>query len=452
MNFCKRHIIFIIATLVLLIVGCYEAYWLHGVYATGRESVLSIIRSAVGRAEIQEYAARFRNERRSDSLIVVNARSGDVSTKIMSMAMDTLSGKPRQITVHRLDDPQLTSKLPTLHALDIGQIDDLLRAQLDSAGLSIEHRLTFVGYGNEADSVSASTRGFLPSSDDKTLFVTSYLNNGHYEFRSGSLTGYVLSNLSGTIVLSAGTLLVVAAAFAFMGRAMRKQRELDELKNDFTRNMTHELKTPIAVAYAAGDMLLECGLDNDPVKREEYLYIIQEQLSNLSGMVEQILTTTVENRDSLRLECAVTDIGSLMEEAASRTKLKTHKPCDISLSVEPESVEILMDRKLMLSVLLTLLDNAVKYSGARVEIHLKACQIEERVTISISDNGIGIGARELPHIFDKYYRVPTGDRHDVKGYGIGLFFAKDIVEKHGGRITADSTPGKGSTFIIELPC
>ena len=163
-----------------------------------------------------------------------------------------------------------------------------------------------------------------------------------------------------------------------------------------------------------------------------------------------ILSTTLKNRDSLQLDLTDTAIKPLLEEAAAQTRLSAKKPCTTTVSVCPDDLAVRMDRKLMSSVLSTLLDNAVKYSGKQVTIALEARQDGDKTCISIADNGIGIAPRDQIHIFEKFYRVPTGDVHNVKGYGIGLFFAKNIVEKHGGRLTVESTPGKGSTFYIEL--
>lgn len=163
-----------------------------------------------------------------------------------------------------------------------------------------------------------------------------------------------------------------------------------------------------------------------------------------------ILSTTMENRSGLRLDCSPTPVKAMLETAASQIKIRAKKPCDLTVSVVPDNLAVAMDRKLMSSVVLTILDNALKYSGDSVSISVKAYTNGGKTVISISDNGFGIALPDQKHIFEKFYRVPTGDRHDVKGYGIGLFFAKSIVEKHGGKISVSSEPGKGSLFTIEL--
>ena len=152
----------------------------------------------------------------------------------------------------------------------------------------------------------------------------------------------------------------------------------------------------------------------------------------------------------MRLDLTDTAVKPLLEEVAAQIRLSAGKPCTTTVTVRPDDLIVRIDRKLMSSVLSTLLDNAVKYSGAQVDIRLDARRDGDKTCLSVTDNGIGIAPRDQVHIFEKFYRVPTGDVHNVKGYGIGLFFAKSIVEKHGGRLTVESTPGKGSTFYIIL--
>ena len=423
MIFFKRHSILLAATLTLLAVAAYEAYWLHGLYTSQRQALTAQISSLLTEAEGVEFAEQLRKSLESDTTVLYTP-SPNPKGQVISIGMDTLKGKPKDITVHRIDRHTPEGEAFIAGNFDIRRVDELFTLSLDSIGLPLPHQLRFLRDGQAVDSVC--TAGYRPATDDPR-------------------------GMAGVLAVSAGILLTVIAAFVFIDRALRKQRDLERMKNDFTGNITHELKTPIAVAYAASDTLLECGdLGNNPSLREEYLNIIKGQLDKLTGLVEMILSTTLKNRDSLQLDLTDTAIKPLLEEAAAQTRLSAKKPCTTTVSVCPDDLAVRMDRKLMSSVLSTLLDNAVKYSGKQVTIALEARQDGDKTCISIADNGIGIAPRDQIHIFEKFYRVPTGDVHNVKGYGIGLFFAKNIVEKHGGRLTVESTPGKGSTFHIEL--
>ena len=448
MIFFKRHSILLAATLTLLAVAAYEAYWLHGLYTSQRQALTAQISSLLTEAEGVEFAEQLRKSLESDTTVLYTP-SPNPTSQVISIGMDTLKGKPKEITVHRIDPDTEAGKIFIAGNFDIRRVDELFTLSLDSIGLPLPHQLRFLRDEQAVDSVC--TAGYRPATDDPVIPIVSNLNLGTYEFRSPSFSAHILRGMAGVLAVSAGILLTVIAAFVFIDRALRKQRDLERMKNDFTGNITHELKTPIAVAYAASDTLLECGdLGNNPSLREEYLNIIKGQLDKLTGLVEMILSTTLKNRDSLQLDLTDTAIKPLLEEAAAQTRLSAKKPCTTTVSVCPDDLAVRMDRKLMSSVLSTLLDNAVKYSGKQVTIALEARQDGDKTCISIADNGIGIAPRDQIHIFEKFYRVPTGDVHNVKGYGIGLFFAKNIVEKHGGRLTVESTPGKGSTFYIEL--
>ena len=448
MSFLKRNLIFLTAALTLLAVTAYEAYWLHGLYSTQHRALTTQISSLLTEAEGYEYAEKLRKSLESDNSILYTPSPNPQGT-VISIDMDTLKGKPKEITVHRIDPDTQAGEIFIAGNFDIRRVDELFSLSLDSIGLPLPHQLRFFRDGEAMDSVS--TAGYQPAEDDPVISITSNLNGGTYELRAPSLSTHILRGMAGVLAVSAGILLMVVAAFGFIGKALRKQRDLERMKNDFTGNITHELKTPIAVAYAASDTLLECGLGENPTLREEYLNIIKGQLDKLAGLVEMILSTTLKNRDSLQLELTETAVKPLLEEAASQARLSSKKPCTITLAVQPNDLTAQVDRKLMSSVLSTLLDNAVKYSGKQVTISLEARRNGEKTRISITDDGIGIAPRDQAHIFEKFYRVPTGDVHNVKGYGIGLFFAKGIVEKHGGRLTVESEPGKGSTFHIEIP-
>jgi len=169
--------------------------------------------------------------------------------------------------------------------------------------------------------------------------------------------------------MSAGILLILGLVFYLMMRALRKQRELDEMKSDFTSNMTHELKTPIAVAYAANDAMLVYGLDKNPEKREEYLKVTRESLEKLNGMVEQILSMSMENRDRLSLRIENTELKPLLDSVAAQAHLSAGKPCEIAVSVTPEGLTADIDASLMSSVLATLLDNAVNLPDVQRHRH-----------------------------------------------------------------------------------
>lgn len=276
-----------------------------------------------------------------------------------------------------------------------------------------------------------------------------------YQLVFEPINSLVLKQMTGILVTSFVILLILGFSFWFLIRTLLKQKTLDEMKSDFTNNITHELKTPIAVAYAANDALLNFNQAEEKSKRDQYLRISQEQLQRLSGLVEQILSMGMERRKTFRLHPEEINLKELITPLMEQHQLKADKPVHIELDIKPETLVIVADRTHFSNIISNLIDNAIKYSHgeAEVAIHCRKVTVEgqnEQTEISVSDHGIGIAPEKQKHIFDKFYRVPTGNLHDVKGYGLGLFYVKTMIEKHGGSISVKSELGKGSTFTIRI--
>lgn len=257
------------------------------------------------------------------------------------------------------------------------------------------------------------------------------------------LTRHIFSEMSGVIMTIILLTAVFSLAFIYLYRTVSRLRTIEEMKDDFVSNMTHELKTPIAIAYSANDALLNYDTTNDPSKKETYLLIANKQLKRLGELVENILAMSMERRKSIRLRPERIELRPFVEEIASAQRMRSEKEIAIETCI-PDGLAAEADRGHLSNVLHNLLDNAVKYSGDSVRISIKAGS----EGISVADDGIGIPAKALPYIFDKFYRVPHGDRQDVRGYGIGLFYVRSILEKMGWSVSVRSKEGEGSVFTI----
>ncbi len=344
--------------------------------------------------------------------------------------------------------------------LNFGLLDSLLTASLKGAGLDGRHKIelitfadslvnfnvTVVEKGDPEILASLCTEGYEPS--DKAVsyeYIFDVQETAMYRLWIEPVGKAVLRQMTGILTASVLILLVLVAVFCYLIHVIRTQKSLDEMKSDFTNNMTHELKTPISVAYAANDALLNFPDEDSPEQRRKYLEISQSQLEHLSGLVEQILSMSMERRKGLVLHREDIDLAALAGDIVEKHRMKAGKEVIFTVDI-PSDFTINADRMHLSNILNNLIDNALKYSGDRVEINIAAD--EDRLTVS--DNGIGMSSSDLKHIFEKFYRAHTGNLHDVKGYGLGLYYVHSIVEKHGWSISVESEPGKGSSFTLSL--
>lgn len=250
------------------------------------------------------------------------------------------------------------------------------------------------------------------------------------------------------LVLSSFTIVILlGAVLAYLVRTMMRERTLEEMRRDFTHNITHELKTPLSVAVTATDALRNFSAEADVERRSRYLEVIESQLTQLSAMVERILSVSVEGREVSHNPTRIL-LHELLEEVC--TGIRLEGSADLRI-VCPQELTVEADRFHLQNLLATLLDNALKYTDRKPEIRLTATEEEGWVQIRLSDNGRGIAREHLEHLFEKFYRVPQGDVQSVRGYGLGLYYARRVAERHGGTLTVESRVGVGSTFTLKIP-
>ena len=478
MNLPSRRIIILLIISLAALFG-YQIYWLSGLYKSRYRSDESLITASLQMAdfaEIMERVNMLRSEGdlhgsvtvdqgwsnagkqtmvRTDSVVVNNngTRTIKVTTVKTEKSDSSLRASASSYAVGSPDDMSAAWQIGLHQGIDglskpnPAVLDSILIERLVSYDVNAPHRLMML---SGADTIAViSTQGYVPSSRAKD-FDLSYGEEGEgklYRLTMEPLTFVILRKMSGVIAASLILFLILAFSFWFLIHTMLKQKSLEEMKSDFTNNITHELKTPVAVAYAANDALLNFDAGNDPEKRREYLEISQGQLEKLEGMIEQILSMSMESRKTFELKRETIELEPLLQKLADQHTLSAGKPCDIKVNVDSGLV-LDADRFHLSNIVSNLIDNAIKYSGESVHIDITAKATDEGVEIRVLDNGIGIAPDKQKHIFDKFYRVPTGNIHDVKGYGLGLYYAKTMVEKHGGTIEVSSTPGKGSEFIL----
>lgn len=262
----------------------------------------------------------------------------------------------------------------------------------------------------------------------------------------------IMASMRWILILQLLSIVVLTAAFGYLLHTLFRAKSLEQIRRDLTHNITHELKTPIAAAYAATDALRNSEtIASDKTTRNEYLDMSLSALSRLGDMVEEILRTSTEEFEKQDLKIERCNAEDIVAEVRSAFDLK-YQEREVEWRIDiPADIEIMADRMQMLSMLSALVDNAIKYCTSRPMVTISVLNTTNNTVIRIVDNGIGIAPSEQRRVFDKFYRISQGNRHDTKGYGLGLYYVRNIVERHGGTIHLHSTVGKGSEFEITLP-
>ncbi len=254
--------------------------------------------------------------------------------------------------------------------------------------------------------------------------------------------------LSVSIVL----FLIIIVSFYMTIQTIFRQKKLSEMKNDLINNMTHEFKTPISTIALACEALRDRDIQKSEDMYNSYISVISEENKRLGGMAEQILQQAVFSQGKMKLKKEVLDMHQIVEDAVNRKQLEVQaKEGSITISEKASESMVTGDKTHLTNTLINLLDNAIKYTLDTPKIVVNTINKRDRILIRVSDNGIGISKSNQKKIFEKLYRVHTGNVHDFKGFGLGLNYVKVILELHGGSVSVDSEPGKGSTFTISLP-
>jgi two-component system phosphate regulon sensor histidine kinase PhoR len=263
---------------------------------------------------------------------------------------------------------------------------------------------------------------------------------------------YLLNSLKWIILGALLFILVVLAAFFITIRSLLNQRKVNEIKNDFINNMTHELKTPLATISLAVDALKTEKVQSDPTSVAYFSNIIKEENVRMNKHVEIILETgQLENKD-LELTKQPVNVHDLIQAVVDSYKLQLEeKPSNIHMQLDATAPEIIADEEHLLHVLSNLLDNAIKYSKETIDILVSTINVNNKMIITIEDNGIGMTSETTKHIFEKFYRAHSGNIHNVKGFGLGMSYVKRIVALHKGQIRVQSELDHGTTIVIILP-
>lgn len=329
-------------------------------------------------------------------------------------------------------------------SLKLNQLDSILKNELTNKNIKTKFNINHFKH----DTIWSSSKNIF---SDVVLLEnnasTTYLKeneriqlqyiNPTYEALKRSLTGIILS-----LILS----LAVISSLFYLLKIINQQKELAEIKNDLISNITHEFKTPITTVSTALEAISNFNAIDDKEKTKKYISISSIQIEKLHVMVEKLLETATLDSEKLLLKKEPINLVDLIESLTKKHQFTTSEK-NIYFSANKKEIFKNVDVFHFENAISNLIDNAIKYGGNTIEVHINT--ILNSIEITVADNGKGIDKNQQEKIFDKFYRIPKGNTHDVKGFGIGLFYTKKIIEKHHGEISIASKPNN-TTFKITL--
>jgi len=335
---------------------------------------------------------------------------------------------------------------------NLKKLDSVFKVELANRQIATPYKLdTFhLNYsGFERETFRDSIRRREPRQTAKIPFNPA--SNLFVQASFDSPLQFILQKMIWTLLSSLVLLVLTTLSFIYMLRTILKQKKLSEVKNDFINNMTHELKTPIATVSAAVEALQNFNALNDQRKTQTYLDISKNELQRLSDLVEKVLHIAAEEKEDIELFREETDLNEVIDNILSNHQLKAGKQLQVRYDNNLAGKTVHVDKTHLANAVNNLVDNAIKYSGEHVQLYLQTSLENGILKIRVKDNGIGIPRVYQGSIFDKFFRVPTGNLHNVKGFGLGLSYVQKIVAMHGGSIHVQSEPDKGSEFTIIIP-
>jgi two-component system phosphate regulon sensor histidine kinase PhoR len=342
-----------------------------------------------------------------------------------------------------------------LERLNKNTLDSLLKLELLNRGIKTKFQYGVFDYdGNEVlvDSI-ANINKIRQSGYFSQLFPNDIFERPHFlSIYFPHQKGYLLTTMWMMLLSSVLLLIIIVWAFTFTIQTIFKQKKLSEVKNDFISNMTHELKTPISTISLACEALNDKDISGNDQVKLNYVNMISQENKRLGSLVERVLKSATWNSEDLKLKKEELDFHQIINEVVDNIFIQvSNKNGHIYKELNATNHLIFADKVHVTNLIYNLLDNANKYSPENPEIYIKTENIREGIMLTVSDNGIGIKKENLNKIFDKFYRVPTGNVHNVKGFGLGLNYVKALIEKHNGEVYVTSELDKGTSFKVYLP-
>lgn len=344
----------------------------------------------------------------------------------------------------------------TFDNLSVASLDSLLTRELNNQGIKTAFEFGIYNPGRNTmvrEKTGDYTNKLLLSPYAFRLFSNDVFSNPEYLLLYfPQQERYILSQMHTMLATSIVLLMIIVSSFAFTIFTIFRQKKLSVMKNDFINNMTHELKTPISTISLACQALIDQDVKKSETLYQSYINVINEENDRLGLLTEKVLQTALIEKARIRLNLTGVDIHELIENAIQKIGLQVKaKHGNINTAFNASYSFVKADKVHLSNVFSNLLDNANKYSPHAPEITVITENVSDGVLIHVDDKGVGISRTNQKKIFENLYRVSTGNIHDVKGFGLGLGYVKSIAESHGGKVSLESEPNKGSRFSVFIP-
>ena len=348
------------------------------------------------------------------------------------------------------------AELPLKKRIQPGLLDSLLHKEFGNKGIGGEFAYQ-VKAGNTDSVIFRKTAMEVPFVNQDAYKVQLFPKDvireaGWLLVTFPDKNKYILSNMTWAVVLAAGLLMVLLFSFGYTLQMILKQKKISEMKTDFINNMTHEFKTPVATIMIASEALKDREMTKDKDRIDRLATIIYDENVRLGNHIERVLHIAKLDKEDFKLEEKTIEVNDLLSAVVDSMSLQLQKiGAEVSLSLDAQADQIIGDELHLSNVIFNLLDNAIKYCENEPRIEVNTYNSGKNVVIRIKDNGIGMSRDQQSKIFDQFYRIPTGNLHNVKGFGLGLSYVNNIIKRLKGQIRVKSEKGIGSEFEILLP-
>lgn len=433
----RNHIrlIYIAAILTGLVITAFQLFWARNTYKITERNFNTTASNLLQKAiddniEAQRKAGVVPFARSIQQLL-------EVDVNMLEKTIRAIKKKAKDSTQEFTPEENRQISRSIFPEADIKELTAGYHKVLAAQKIPLQFVLTFDSSGRIV--VPVQVAGIFHSGCDEKLITA----------RFSGTTLYLARQNAWSLSVSAILILITWCSLWYMLYIIRRQLRLDRMKNDFINNMTHELRTPLAILRSTHEALDQFGYIDNKERTLRYLQANREVIDLMDKNIDRILHIAQYESGATAMKVESINLKSLLENIIQRFPVKDNVVIRLHYNLQQE--EVTTDAHIIEAIVNNLVDNALKYTQANVEIDISLQQAGNQLLLVVKDNGIGIDKTHLPYIFDKFYRVPTGNVHDVKGYGIGLSYVKTLTEILKGVISVQSTPGKGTTFSIQFP-